>query len=160
MAYDFDLRELAPQPTVVMRADVPSAELPAAIGRVLPAVWGYLESRGIMPAGPPFVRYVSFDDQRTSFEGGFSVGAGVSGEGEVESSSLPGGYLAVTTHHGPYDRLIDAYQAMERWIAAEGWRANGPVWELYWTDPGAEPDPAKWRTEIFQPVRRPDAPET
>jgi effector-binding domain-containing protein len=115
MAYDFDLRELAPQPTVVMRADVPSAELPAAIGRVLPAVWGYLESRGIMPAGPPFVRYVSFDDQRTSFEGGFSVGAGVSGEGEVESSSLPGGYLAVTTHHGPYDRLIDAYQLAGEW---------------------------------------------
>ena len=29
-------------------------------------------------------------------------------------------------------------------------------WEIYWTDPGLEPDPAKWRTQIFFPVKKLD----
>jgi hypothetical protein len=32
--------------------------------------------------------------------------------------------------------------------------ADGGPWEIYWTDPGLERDPAKWRTEIVQPVKR------
>ena len=28
----------------------------------------------------------------------------------------------------------------------------GPMWEIYWSDPEAEPDPATWRTEILVPI--------
>ena len=28
----------------------------------------------------------------------------------------------------------------------------GPSWEVYVTDPGAEPDTSKWQTDIYFPV--------
>lgn len=31
--------------------------------------------------------------------------------------------------------------------------AAGAPWEVYVTDPGAEPDQSKWRTDIFFPLR-------
>ena len=31
-------------------------------------------------------------------------------------------------------------------------KARGGVFEVFWTDPGMVPDPAKWRTQIFAPI--------
>ena len=33
----------------------------------------------------------------------------------------------------------------------QGIETTGPLWEIYWTDPGIEPDPKKWRTQILVP---------
>ena len=38
-------------------------------------------------------------------------------------------------------------------MESEGLEGAGAPWEVYVTDPGAEPDQSKWRTEIFFPVR-------
>ena len=38
-------------------------------------------------------------------------------------------------------------------MKSEGLEAGGAPWEVYVTDPGAEPDKSKWRTDIFFPVR-------
>jgi effector-binding domain-containing protein len=58
----------------------------------------------------------------------------------------------VTTHLGPYDQLRAAYRALGLWLVEQGFKMAGPPWEFYWTDPGAEPDPNRWRTEIIWPV--------
>ena len=47
---------------------------------------------------------------------------------------------------------VVASEALDRWCAEHGRRAAGPNWEVYWTDPGREPDPAKWRTEVLKPL--------
>jgi AraC family transcriptional regulator len=38
-------------------------------------------------------------------------------------------------------------------MKSQGLEPAGAPWEVYVTDPGAEPDPSKWRTDIFFPVR-------
>jgi effector-binding domain-containing protein len=53
---------------------------------------------------------------------------------------------------GPYDTLGETYAALMRWIGEQGRVVAGPMWEVYWTDPGTEPDPARWRTEVIIPV--------
>jgi hypothetical protein len=55
-------------------------------------------------------------------------------------------------HVGPYHELSDTHEALIEWLADRGLVAAGGPWEVYWTDPGLERDPAKWRTEIFHPV--------
>jgi hypothetical protein len=59
---------------------------------------------------------------------------------------------------GGHDRLSDAYNRIEEWLATHGQPA-GPAWDVYeWIDLSREPDfaswpaPAQWRTQLVQPV--------
>ena len=70
----------------------------------------------------------------------------------MRADTLPGGTVAATVHHGPYDRLLDAYAALERWIEAQRLTRAGAPWEVYVTDPAEYPDPRDWRTEVFWPI--------
>lgn len=54
-------------------------------------------------------------------------------------------------HIGPYDEMLDAYEALVTWLAEEDRRPVGDPREVYLTDPEEHPDPAAWRTEVFQP---------
>jgi effector-binding domain-containing protein len=49
-------------------------------------------------------------------ECGFPVAASAKAEARIRSSKLPGGKVATAIHIGPYDRLGDAYSAIESWI--------------------------------------------
>jgi effector-binding domain-containing protein len=66
--------------------------------------------------------------------------------GAVVASTLPGGRVAMTTHHGPYDGLNLAYRALLDWCAAEGLQLTGTRWEIYgdWQE-----NPSQLETEIY-----------
>ena len=66
---------------------------------------------------------------------------------------LPGGSAAVAVHVGPYERLVDTYEALQAWVLEQGFELAWPMWEYYLSDPQSEPDPATWRTRIVWPVR-------
>lgn len=68
------------------------------------------------------------------------------------ADTLPGGFAATTIHNGPYDKLSEAYAAVEQWMATEGLVAAGAPWESYLNDPSDHPDPRDWKTEVFWPV--------
>ncbi len=113
----------------------------------------YLEKQGVKPTGPPFTRYHSTSDiQNLELEAGFTVSAPLAGEGRVVPGLLPGGDVIATDHFGRYEDLPNAGAALDAWLGAHRRTAAGPNWEYYWTDPGAEPDPAKWRTEVLKPL--------
>lgn len=152
MPYEIEIRTLEPQPTAVIRTSCAAAELSTALGQILPEVYAYLQQQGVTPVGPPFTRYLSVTGDRFEIEGGMPVAAPITGEGRVVPSELPGGSVAVTNHFGPYETLSQAYQAMEQWFSQQNRRPAAAPWETYWTDPEAEPDPQKWRTEVHFPL--------
>ncbi|MGA9097507.1 MAG: GyrI-like domain-containing protein, partial [Methanotrichaceae archaeon] len=75
----------------------------------------------------------------------------VKGEGMMKSSKLPGGKTATALHIGPYDKLAEAYKAVESWIRDNGYQIAGNSWETYLSMPYEEP--SKIRTQIFWPVK-------
>jgi effector-binding domain-containing protein len=68
-------------------------------------------------------------------------------------SSLPAGPAAVTTHHGPYENLTLAYNAVTDWLRQQDLEAAGPHWEIYYTNSAEQPDPATWRTDLAVPYQ-------
>lgn len=82
----------------------------------------------------------------------------IPGDGFVEPSALPSGTAAVTTHLGRYEDLEAAYRAMREWVTSRGYEPAGPLWAVYYTDPSAEPDPGRWRTDVVLPCRPPAIP--
>ena len=151
---NIEMRELTEQETAVEVATIAVGEIPAFIGKALGAVAGYLQRKGAGPAGMPFARYHRLDDGRFEVEAGFPATTPTSGEGDVEPSELPAGPAAVMTYVGPYDAMQPAYGELLAWIRARGGEPAGDPWEVYLTDPGSLPDPADWRTEVVQPIRR------
>ena len=62
------------------------------------------------------------------------------------------GKAVMAWHFGEYEKLAGAHEALQGYLAAHEMKARGGPWEVYWTDPGMVPDPAKWRTQIFAPI--------
>jgi hypothetical protein len=65
--------------------------------------------------------------------------------GEVYPTETPGGEAAVAVHRGPYERMNEAYTAIETWMADKRRESAGHVWEIY-GDP--TPDPSDTETTI------------
>ena len=156
MTYSVVKQVIAPQPVLVVRRTVKRSEIAATIGEVLPRVFQYAQQNGIALTGPPFARYVEVGPGLLTIEPGMR--AAISGQipgpagAEVVGDTLPGGPMAVTMHVGPYDKLHDAYVAIEEWMKAEGLSGGGAPWESYVTDPADFPDPTDWKTEVFWPL--------
>lgn len=153
ITYEITSRDLELQYTAVVRDEMPAAQMATWLPEAYHAVFEYLQRIGVEPAGPPFARFTFLPDT-VAVEAGAPVAAEVAGDGRVEPSALPAGPAAVTTHYGRYEDLDKAYDAVVRWLDSHGLAPAGPHWEYYYTDPNAEPDPARWRTDVVFPYRR------
>lgn len=92
--------------------------------------WPSRPEHGIALAGLPFTRYIEMGPGLVTMEPGMPVtGSVTSSHGEVMADTLPGVPAATTMHTGPYDKLSDAYAAIEQWMETEGLVAAGAPWE-------------------------------
>ncbi len=149
--YEIHAQTRQPQPTAVGRATLTVQELPSWLGRTYGAVAQALAAHGAGPAGPPFARYHRLGDNRFTVEAGFPAATVIEAVGDVIPSELPGGQVAVTVHTGPYETMEPAYEALVSWVTDHGGEVAGDAWEVYFSDPATQPDPATWRTEVVQP---------
>jgi effector-binding domain-containing protein len=148
-----ELRVLGGHRTAVVREEVPQNDLAEAMGHMFQIVMGALHERGITPASQPFARYHSFGEV-VDLEAGVIVTDPFEPTGDVMPGELPAGPAAIAVHTGTYETLANTYAAMNRWLEANpAQQQNGGPWELYITDPSAEPDPAKWMTEVIFPLK-------
>lgn len=152
-AYEIQSRTGPEQLTAVMTATLPVAEIGPWLARAYGAIASVIQAGGGYPAGPPFARYHRLASDGFAVEAGFPVSAAIDTEGDVRLSHLPGGPAAVIVHIGPYEQMAPAYEALASWVRSHGDEPAGDPWEVYFSDPASEPDPATWRTEIVQPYR-------
>jgi effector-binding domain-containing protein len=145
-----EIRELDPQVVAIKRASTTASELGAVIDKTFPALFGELASRGVTPAGPPFVRYLKTGEEM-DVELGVPIAADTTPA--VKSTVLPGGPTAVYVYVGPYDGLCAAWGQFRDWVSRQGREQDGPFWESYVTDPRSEPDPSQRLTELYMPLK-------
>jgi effector-binding domain-containing protein len=155
-----EIQQRPAQPYAGIRMNVTMSGLPAAMDGAFPELFGWLASRGITPAGAPFVRYHVIDmDAELEIEP--AVPADLppgAADGRVAPGVMPGGQYVVLRHTGPYTGMIASVAALLDWaeanhVALDSWDTDrGSAWrgraEYFLTDPSAEPDPAKWQTDI------------
>jgi AraC family transcriptional regulator len=148
-----ELRVVQPHQTASVRDTVPEGDVTQAIGRSFQAVREALAKQSVDATGSMYVRWHEFGEQ-VDMEAGIMVDATITQDGDVKPGKLPGGPAVMAVHAGPYEGLKATYDALEAWLARAGRTANGGPWEIYLTDPSAEPDAAKWLTEIIYPLRQ------
>lgn len=153
MAPEFSITHIEPQPILGIRAQASMQDLPNIMGDLFGEVFGYITQNGVQSPGMPFSRYHSMDGESVDMECGLPVASAIDGTDRIRAGELPGGSTATVVHNGPYEGLPQTWSALFEWVGAQGLKPAGAPWEVYLTDPGAEPDQSKWRTQIFFSVQ-------
>jgi effector-binding domain-containing protein len=147
-----DIVQVRPQLVASVREIIAIERMTESLGRMFQAVGGVIASQRIATTGPRFARWHTYDEL-ADLEAGQPVAAEVRPDGIVVPSSLPGGAMAHAIHMGAYEGLVPVYDAMRAWLQRSGRQPGEGPWESYTTDPLAEQDPERWRTDIYWPLR-------
>ena len=118
----------------------------------------HLGAEGRLGPGAEYIG-LSHDDpdatppDKLRYDACVTIGEDYEPTGEIGVQAVGGGVYAVTTHHGPYDKLYETYAELcgqwipthERTIRAE------PSLEIYLNDPESTP-PEELLTDIHLPI--------
>jgi effector-binding domain-containing protein len=74
--------------------------------------------------------------------------------GEARGELVPAHHAMTTTHTGRRDQMDDAVAALHEALEAVGYRASGPLTELYLPARETPPDPERQVTELRIPYAR------
>lgn len=103
---------------------------------------------GSHPTGPPFLIASPPKDGVMDIEvGAPCVPVPEPSEG-LHAGRLPGGRFAVLVHRGAYEDMARSYEELLSWIGRHGYRADGPVREVYLNGPAEAMSPADYLTEL------------
>jgi effector-binding domain-containing protein len=138
--------------TASIHLTIPRAEIQAVMGPGIGELMAALASQGISPAGPWLTHHHRMLPGIFDFEICVPVPRPVAPVGRVRPGQLPAATVARTVYHGPYDGLGAAWPQVDAWIVAQGRKPGPSLWEVYLTDPAANPDPSTWRTELNRPL--------
>lgn len=138
--------------SAVIRLTIPRDEIRQVMGPAIAEVLETLAAQRIAPDGPVFTYHFRMDPALFDFEVGFPVTAAVTASGRVTPGRLPATTVARTTYRGPYEGLATAWGEFKAAIAAAGLQPAPALWECYTSGPESGADPARWCTELNQPL--------
>jgi effector-binding domain-containing protein len=141
------------EPAAVIHVVVPREEIREAMGRAFGELMDVVNAQGISAGLPWFTHHLRMDEKVFDYEIGMRVTKPVTPLGRVEPGELPAARVARALYHGDYEGLEGAWQQLGAWLALQGHTPRGDLWEIYLEGPEAGSDPAKWRTELNQPLK-------
>ena len=131
-----------------VRREVAVSEVATAWGPAVSKVWDFIRSQpGLWTDGHNIFVYHHPEHETAAIacDFGVEVTRAFESAGEVYATETPTGEAAVAVHRGPYDTMNEAYEAIDKWMAAHRRESAGHSWEIY-GDP--TPDPANTETTV------------
>lgn len=139
---------------IALRETIPFDKISEGYQKNLGKIFGAVQNAGIEMAGMPCGLFYVWDEanQQTEMAYAIPVATQATVKG-YETIEIPAGKLLMIDYYGPYEGTAEAHFAMDEYIKEHGIDAGVPVWEEYVTDPGQEPDTAKWLTKVCYPIK-------
>jgi effector-binding domain-containing protein len=152
MNYNIELKEKAAQPVLSIRKITAMGNLPQEIGTAYGSIMQYLNELGEQPAEAPYTAYYNLDMEHLDVEMGFPVSKQLAVKGEIKAGEIPSGKYAECMYKGPYAEMVPVYEAINKWIAENGFEATGVSYEVYYNSP-AEVRESELLTKIMLPLK-------
>jgi DNA-binding transcriptional MerR regulator len=160
-AYDVILKHVEPLLIASVRTILPShSEVGMLFGEVYEAIGSHVnKALGPNPenGGQTLVLWydTEFNEHGVDGAAAFMLRCPVPESGRMRVHELPAATMAATVHHGSYNTINQAHEAILTWIEANGYRIVGPDRELnlYHTVPIRQDNPS-YITEIQYPVEK------
>lgn len=135
---------------VSYRQQVPWSEITAFFDQHTPRLYNAIRRAGLSPALPVGL-YYNWDEknQHTEMAVAIPVVEGTIEEDSIQMIDLPASKAIYVDYYGAYDKSMDAYTALDKYVALNGLQKKAPVIEQYVTDTQREKDTSRWRTMII-----------
>ena len=152
MANEVVMKEIGPQWIVSMREVIPGFR---TIGMLFGKFYGALGPLASQGMGAALFHDQDFKEQQVDVELAVYLKQGVSVSEPLSVRELPRVTAASVVHHGAFNRIAEAYQALLQWMDANGYRQAGPARELFLhvSQPVSRDDESNV-TEIQVPVEK------
>jgi hypothetical protein len=148
MPVSVNVQTVHPRKLAAVRREVAPGAVGSAWGPAVGKVWDFIRSQpGLWTDGHNIFLYHHSNQPSAPILCDFGVEVTRTFEtaGEVYATETREGEAAVAVHSGPYDRMNEAYNAIDKWMAANRRESAGHSWEIY-GDP--TPDPAHTETTV------------
>ncbi len=151
MSYDFTVKTIPERYAATVHMVVPHYEDEGLLWNTMRE-----ECKSLVPAEPCLVAAEFLDNEYK--EENVEIIAWMTVKGtycdteHVKFKTLPAVKVASCVVKGSYDQMNDAYAAMISWIGANGYKLNGPMFNIYLVSPAQTQNPAEYVTEICFPV--------
>lgn len=160
-AYDVILKPVAPLLVASVRAILPDHQAVGALfAEVYEAITPHVaEALGPNPGegGTTLVLWYDSEFRDDDIDGAaaFMLRCRVPDRGRMRVHELPAATVASTIHHGSYNTIAEAHEAIITWVDANGYRIAGPDREIYLYNahPIRRDDPS-YITELQYPVEK------
>ena len=134
------------QPTAVVKATVPFAEIPQAQRSARAKIDAGLPSLDTGALGLTCTRWLPPQGGALYMEMGTIVARPIEARGEIVPSELPAGRAVHSVMVGPFDGMGAAWQTLFEWCQAEKLKPAGINWEVYGPTPS---NPEKQETYLY-----------
>jgi effector-binding domain-containing protein len=151
---EIELYEVPDQPVVSIRTIIAFNEFPANADAAFKKIQTYLVQHHRSPSAGPFVCYHNAELEHLDVEIGFPVAAEIPDQGEIRYYVHPGGRCAAGLFQGPYEDSDPLMMRMMEWITANGWTADGRIYNEYLND--TRRPPQDWLIRIRIPITSAD----
>src|SRR5262245_21358459 len=159
--YDVILKPVEPLLVALIRAILPEHHAVGALFSEVYEAIGSQVSEAIAPnpgeGGETMVLWYDTEFKEHDVDGAaaFVLHCRVPERGRMQVQELPPGTMAATVHHGSYNTIGEAHEAVLRWIEANGYRIVGPDREVYlYNRAPIRLDDPTYVTEIQYPVEK------
>lgn len=130
----------------------------AGMGPLFEEVFATLGAAQRAPGGPPMVVFhdEGFRAENVDVEVLAPLGPGgpLPAGSRVKERQVEPIEVAALLYVGSYENFGAAYEALMRWVEANGYQLSGPTREVYLRGPESGPDSSQYLTEIQFPVQR------
>ncbi len=149
MLVSVGLQAVSSRTLAAVRCTVPPGEVGSAWGPALGQVWDFLRGRPELWTGGHNIFVYHHPKEAGApllCDFGVEVAGTFEDAGEVFATETPTGEAVVAVYRGPYDRLHEAYEAIDTWMTTQARGSAGHSWEIY-ADP--TPNPADTVTTVL-----------
>jgi len=149
---DVIMKEVEPQWIVSLRENIPAYRV---VGQLIGRLYGLLGPLGGEGMGVGLLHDPEYKEQDVDVEAGVYVKYRVEAQAPLRCYQLPAVTVASVVHHGPFNRIGEAYTDLLRWIEANHYYPGDPTRELFLhvSQPASRDDRSNV-TEIQVPVRK------
>ena len=152
MTKDVVVKDVAPQWIASVRQVIPNYP---AVGMLYGELFGALGPAAFSGLPVAIWHDAEHKERDVDAEAGVYLKQAVSPKGRVQVHELPPTQVASIIHNGAYNRLSEAYDAVLRWVEANGYRIAGPIREIYLkAGQPVRQDDESYVTEIQVPVEK------
>jgi effector-binding domain-containing protein len=138
---------------VSIREKIPQENISLQMGNMYAKIMQLLTNNNLSISGMSYSVYHSVSSDSIDLECGIPVNKITNAADDFLIGVFEKQECAMVSFFGDYSQLEIGHTAVQEWMEQHKFKLAGSPIEIYVTDPGTEPNPEKWQTNIYYPIR-------